>query len=59
MTLQLIARGLYRFQQEMDRLEKELAGSPPDRRDALKQKLARAKAERDLMRRMLDGRLDR
>ncbi len=29
MTLQLIARDLYRFQQEVDRLEKELAESPP------------------------------
>ncbi len=59
MSLQLIARDLYRFQQEVDRLEKELAESPPARHDALKLKLAQAKAERDLMRRMLDGRLDR
>ena len=59
MSLQLIARDLYRFQQELDRLEKELAESPPARHDALKLKLAQAKAKRDLMRRMLDGRLDR
>ena len=59
MSLQLIARDRYRFQQEVDRLEKELAESPPARRDALKLKLAMAKAERDQMRRMLDGRLDR
>ncbi len=30
MSLQLIARDLYRFQQEVDRLEKELADSLPD-----------------------------
>ena len=59
MSLQLIARDLYRFQQEVDRLEKELADSPPARHDALKLKLAQAKAKRDLIRRMLDGRLDR
>ena len=59
MSLQLIARDLYRFQQEVDRLEKELAGSPPARHEVLKLKLAWAKTERDQMRRMLDGRLDR
>ncbi len=59
MSLQLIARDLYRFQQEVDRLEKELAVSPPSKHDALKLKLALAKTERDQMRRMLDGRLDR
>ncbi|WP_319409987.1 hypothetical protein [uncultured Desulfosarcina sp.] len=59
MSLQLIARDLYRFQQAVDRLEKELADAPPAGRDALKLKLARAKAERDQIRRMLDGRLDR
>ena len=59
MSLQLIARDLYRFQLEVDRLEKELADSQPSRRDALKLKLARAKSERNQMRRILDGRLDR
>ena len=59
MTMQLIARDLYRFQQEVDRLENELADSPPARHDALKLKLAQAKAERDQMRQMLDGHLDR
>jgi hypothetical protein len=59
MSLQLIARDLYRLQQEVDRLAKELADSPPAGQDALKLKLARAKSERDQMRRMLDGRLDR
>ena len=59
MSLQLIARDLYRFQQEGDRLEKKLADSPMSKNDALKLKLAMAKTERDQMRRMLDGRLDR
>lgn len=59
MSLQLIARDLYRFQKEVDRLEKKLADTPPAGRDSLKLKLAQAKTERDRMRRMLDGRLDR
>ncbi|MBC2713308.1 MAG: hypothetical protein HGJ94_20620 [Desulfosarcina sp.] len=59
MSLQLIARDLYRLQQEVDRLEKELAASQSAKRDELKLKLTRAKTERDQVRRMLDGRLDR
>ncbi|MCB2146616.1 MAG: hypothetical protein KQI81_09090 [Deltaproteobacteria bacterium] len=59
MSLQLIARDLYRLQQEVDRLEKKLADAPAADCDSLKMKLARAKTERDEMRRMLDGRLDR
>jgi hypothetical protein len=59
MTLPLIARDLYRLQQAVDRLEHELANSPPAEHDALKLKLARAKKERDQMRQMLDGHLDR
>ncbi|BBO66956.1 hypothetical protein DSCA_08860 [Desulfosarcina alkanivorans] len=59
MSLRLIARDLYRRQQEVDRLEKELSGALPAQRDPLKRRLARAKAEREAMRRILDGRLDR
>ena len=59
MPLQLIARDLYRLRQEVDRIEKELADSPSAKREELKLKLARAKAERDQVRRMLDGHLDR
>jgi hypothetical protein len=59
MSLQLIARDLYRLQQEVDRLEKELSDSPPVKREALERNLARAKSERDQMRKMLDGHLDR
>ena len=59
MSLRLIAKDLYRLQQVVDRLEIELAASPAARREALKLKLARAKTERDQVRRILDGRLDR
>ena len=59
MSLRLIAKDLYRLQQAVDRLEKELAICPAERRAALKLKLARARSERDQGRRILDGRLDR
>lgn len=59
MSLRLIAKDLYRLQQKVDRLEKELGGAPAARRDVLRKQLAEAKRERDEIRRMLDGRLDR
>ena len=59
MSLRLIARDLYRLQQTVDRLEKELAQAPPTLRDGIKRRLVQAKSERDHVRRMLDGRLDR
>ena len=59
MTLQRIAKDLYRLQREVDRLEKELADSPLAGKDVLKRKLAQAKTERDQMRQILNGHLDR
>ena len=59
MSLRLIARDLYRLHQQVERLENELAVAPPARRDALKRKLRQAEIERDQVKRMLDGRLDR
>lgn len=59
MSLRLIAKDLYRFQQAVGRLEKELTDCPPGRRDEIKQALARARVERNQLRQILDGRLDR
>ena len=59
MSLRLIAKDLYRRQQTVDQLEKQLAGSPPHGHDELRRALDRARAERDQMRRILDGRLAR
>lgn len=59
MSLRLIAKDLYKLQQAVDRLEKQVADDPAHKRDELRLALARAKAERDQMRRILDGRLDR
>jgi hypothetical protein len=59
MSIRLIARELYRLQQAVDRLEQKLARAPHTERDRLKRELARARSERDQVKRMLDGRLDR
>jgi hypothetical protein len=59
MSLQLIARDLYRLHQQVEQLQKQLATTPPAQRDAIRKKLIRAQVERDEVKRMLDGRLDR
>jgi hypothetical protein len=59
MTIREIAKDLYRLQLEVQKLEKELEAASPARYSALKQKLRKAKAERERMRRILDGQLDR
>lgn len=59
MSIRLIARDLYRFQQAVDQLEKKLARAPLEEQDRLKRELDRARSERDQVKRMLDGRLDR
>ena len=59
MSLRMIARDLYRFQQLVDRLEKELVDCPPARGDELKRALTRAKVDRNQFRQILEGRLER
>jgi len=58
MSIRMIAVDLYRLIRNVSEIEKELANAPLNRRDALRDKLRRAKAERDQMRRMLDGQKD-
>ena len=59
MSLKLIARDLYRLQQIVDRLQQRVTDAPVDQRQDIQRQLNRAIAERDQVRRMLDGRLDR
>lgn len=59
MSVRLIAMELYRLHQEVERLEKELAAATAAKHGEVKRKLERAKHERNQVRRMLDGRLDR
>jgi len=51
----MIARDLYRLQQEVDRLEGRIKACPPEMREELEEELRKAKAERDRIKRMLEG----
>lgn len=59
MTIREIAKDLYRLQQAVKNLEKELEAAPREKYAAIEQKLRQAKAARNRMRRILDGQLDR
>jgi len=59
MTIRELAKDLYRLQQEVTILEKELETAPIEKHSTIEQHLRQAKAERDRMRRILDGQLDR
>lgn len=56
MSIRMIALDLYRMIRKVAVIEAELADAPLEKREALKDKLRQAKAERDHMRRILDGR---
>ncbi len=55
MSIKMIAKDLYRAQKEVEALEKELATCPPENREELEQKLARARAEYQRLREALEG----
>jgi hypothetical protein len=59
MSIRLIAKDLYRLQQEVEQLEKQLESAPFAKRVKLEEHLRKIKAERDRMRRILDGEIDR
>ena len=55
MPIRMIAKDLYRLQQEVEDLEKRLAAAPAMDREAIREDLRKVSAERDRMRRILDG----
>lgn len=55
MSVRMIARDLYRLQQEVDRLESQLKACPAAKREEVEDELRKAKAERDRVKRMLEG----
>lgn len=59
MSIKGIARDLYRLQQAVDVLEKNLASAPTDKRVDIERQLRKARAEHLQLRRILDGQLDR
>jgi thiamine kinase-like enzyme len=59
MTIRGIAKELYRLQQQVERLQKKIENTSRAKREEIEQQLRKAKAERDRLRRILDGQLDR
>ncbi|MFH1217265.1 MAG: hypothetical protein V1706_12255 [Pseudomonadota bacterium] len=55
MSIKYIALDLYRAQQKVDRLAKELAQAGLDKQDELQRELREAEEDLRLLRRMLDG----
>ena len=51
----MIARDLYRLEQEVEELERQLKSAPLDERPGLKDRLRKVKADRDKLRRALEG----
>ena len=59
MTIRGIAKELYHLQQEVEALERKLEDSPLEKRTDVEFLLRKAVAERNRLRRILDGQLDR
>jgi molecular chaperone GrpE (heat shock protein) len=55
MSIRMIAKELYHLQQEVEKLEAQIESVPSHEREALKDRLRRLKAERDRMRKTLNG----
>jgi hypothetical protein len=55
MSIRLIAKDLYRLQRELDKLEKELENALGSDRDIWQDRLRKARAERDRIRKILEG----
>lgn len=55
MSISLIARDLYRLIREVSELEKLIDGAPLERQEDMTNELRKVKAERDRLRRVLDG----
>jgi uncharacterized protein (UPF0335 family) len=58
MPIRMIAQELYRLLQEVERLERELKKVPFEKQATIKDLLRKAKAERDRLRAILEGKKD-
>ncbi|MEJ5359696.1 MAG: hypothetical protein WHT06_13600 [Desulfobacterales bacterium] len=59
MSIRLLARELYRLQQEVDRLRREIEGASPEKRPELEARLRAAESDRDRLRAALEAKKDR
>jgi len=55
MSIRMIAKEFYMLQQEADSLERDLKSASPEKKEELEEQLRKARAERDRMRRLLEG----
>ena len=55
MSIRMLARDLYHLEKEVERLENELNSAPLEERPELKDRLRKVKADRDKLRRALEG----
>ena len=55
MSIRMIAKELYELVQAVERIEKQLKDTPLEKQDELKDQLRKVRAERNRMRRALDG----
>ena len=55
MPIRLIARDLYRLIKEVEAVEKQIEAARPEQLETLKDRLRKLKAERDRMRKILEG----
>lgn len=59
MSIKLLARDLYRLQKEVERLEEKLAVASAEKRSEIEEALRRTRAEKQSVRRALDGQIGR
>jgi hypothetical protein len=58
MSIRLLARNLYGLIREAEQLEKALKTAPDDQKSELQDRLRKIKAERERLRRAIEGRKD-
>jgi hypothetical protein len=58
MTIRLIAKELYALRREVEELEKRLESASSENKDRLEEQLRRVRAERDRMKRLIEGHKD-
>jgi hypothetical protein len=59
MSIKLLARDLYRLQKEIERLERNLDAAPMRERVRIEEALRKVRAEKERVRRALDGKIGR
>jgi len=55
MSIRMIASELYQLIQKVEKLENQIQDAPLEKQEELKDRLRKVRAERDRMRRVLDG----